>query len=76
VAGVAAVTGGKPPALPVPSGLRPKQPNIKKHARRAVRVITIIDLLSITIIDGSRGLHMAEVAVASSLCSGSSFRFP
>jgi hypothetical protein len=34
-----------------------------------MRVVTIIDLLPITIIDGSRGLHTAEVPVASSLCS-------
>ena len=33
-----------------------------------------IDLLPITIIDGSRGLHTAEVPVASSLDSGLSFR--
>ncbi len=32
-----------------------------------VRVVTIIDLLPITIIDGSRGLHTAGVPVASSL---------
>jgi hypothetical protein len=37
------------------------------------RVVTIIDLLPITIIDGSRGLHTAEVPVASSLYSGLSF---
>ena len=41
---------------------------------RHVRVVTIIDLLPITIIDGSRGLHTAEVPVASSLDSGLSFR--
>ncbi len=40
----------------------------------AVRVVTIIDLLPITIIDGSRGLHTAEVPVVSSLDSGLSFR--
>ena len=34
-----------------------------------VRVVTIIDLLPITIIDGSRGLHTVEVPVASSLWS-------
>ena len=34
-----------------------------------VRVVTIIGLLPITIIDGSSGLHTAEVPVASSLCS-------
>jgi hypothetical protein len=39
-----------------------------------MRVVTIIDLLPITIIDGSRGLHTAEVPVASSLDSGLSFR--
>ena len=33
------------------------------------RVVTIIDLLPITIIDGSRGLHTVEVPVASSLWS-------
>ena len=37
-------------------------------------MVTIIDLLPITIIDGSRGLHTAEVPVASSLDSGLSFR--
>ena len=37
-------------------------------------MVTIIDLLPITIIDGSRGLHTAEVPVASSLYSGLSFR--
>jgi hypothetical protein len=35
-----------------------------------MRVVTIIDLVPITIIDGSRGLHTAEVPVASSLDSG------
>jgi len=30
-----------------------------------LRVVTIIDLLPITIIDGSRGLHPADVPVAS-----------
>jgi hypothetical protein len=39
-----------------------------------VRVVTIIDLLPITIIDGSCGLHTAEVLVASSLYSGLSLR--
>jgi hypothetical protein len=39
-------------------------------------VVTIIDLLPITIIDGSRGLHTAEVPAASSLYSGLSFRSP
>src|SRR5271166_192097 len=39
-----------------------------------VRVVTIIDLLPITIINGSRGLHTAEVRVHSSLYSGLSFR--
>ena len=39
-----------------------------------LRVVTIIELLPITIIDGSRGLHTAEVPVASSLDSGLSFR--
>jgi hypothetical protein len=39
-----------------------------------VRVVTIIDLLPIAIIDGSRGLHTAEVPVASSLYSELSFR--
>ena len=34
-----------------------------------VRVVTIVGLLPITIIDGSSGLHTAEVPVASSLCS-------
>jgi HNH endonuclease len=37
----------------------------RKHRGRTVagnlRVVTIIDLLPITIIDGSRGLHTAEV---------------
>ncbi len=37
-------------------------------------MVTIIDRLPITIIDGSRGLHTAEVPVASSLDSGLSFR--
>jgi hypothetical protein len=37
-------------------------------------VVTIIDLLPIMIIDGSRALHAAEVPVASSLDSGLSFR--
>ncbi len=37
--------------------------------REALRVVTIIDLVPITIIDGSRGLHTAEVPVASSLWS-------
>jgi hypothetical protein len=37
-------------------------------------VVTIIDLLPITIIDGSRGLPTAEVPVTSSLWSSSSFR--
>ena len=36
---------------------------------RLLRVVTIIDLLPITIIDGSRGLHTAKVPVASSLWS-------
>ena len=34
-----------------------------------LRVVTIIDLLPITIIDGSAGLHTAELPVASSLWS-------
>jgi hypothetical protein len=34
-----------------------------------MRVVTIIDLVPITIMDGSRGLHAAEVPVASSLCT-------
>ncbi len=39
-----------------------------------MRVVTIIDLLAITIIDGSGRLQTAGVPVASSLCSGLSFR--
>ena len=46
----------------------------RRFLRVTVRVVTIIDLLTITIIDGSRGLHTAEVPVASSLDSGLSFR--
>ena len=42
--------------------------------RDRMRVVTIIDRLPITIIDGSRGLHTAEVPMASSLDSGLSFR--
>jgi hypothetical protein len=38
------------------------------------RVVTIIDLLPITVIDGSRGLHTAEVPVTSFLYSGLPFR--
>jgi hypothetical protein len=38
-----------------------------------MRVVTIIDLLPITIY-GSRGFHTAEVPVAASLWSSSSFR--
>ena len=36
-------------------------------ARRLMSVVTIIDLLPITIIDGSRGLHKVGVPVAFSL---------
>ena len=39
-----------------------------------MRVVTIIDLLPITIIDGNCGLHTAELPMASSLDSGLSFR--
>jgi hypothetical protein len=42
--------------------------------RLHVRVVTIIDLLPITIIDGSRGLHTVGVPAASSPYSGLSFR--
>ena len=40
------------------------------HQVNEVRVVTIIDLLQITIIDESRGLHTAETPVASSLDPG------
>ncbi len=39
-----------------------------------MRVVTIIDLLQITIIVGNRGLHTTELPVASSVDSGLSFR--
>jgi hypothetical protein len=39
-----------------------------------MRVVTIIDLLPITIIDGSGRLHTGGIPVVSSLCSGLSFR--
>jgi hypothetical protein len=39
-----------------------------------LRVVTIIDLLPIKIINGSCGLHTAEVPAARSLYSGFSFR--
>jgi hypothetical protein len=44
------------------------------HSLRTVRVVTIIDLLPTTIIDGSGHLHTVGVRVTSSLCSGLSFR--
>jgi hypothetical protein len=41
---------------------------------RVLRVVTIIDLLPVKIIDGRRRLHTVGVLVASSLCSGLSYR--
>jgi transposase-like protein len=46
----------------------------KGRYSREVRVVTIIDLLPITIIDERCGLHTAEVPVAPSLYFGFSFR--
>ena len=43
--------------------------NREQGSNRFLRVGTIIRLLSITIIDGSRGVHTAETPVASSLYS-------
>jgi hypothetical protein len=52
----------------------PTGPEGASQGRLRLRVVTVIDLLPITIVDGSRGLHTAGVPVASSPWSCSSFR--